>query len=166
VMLILEEHEIEEFIKEEVPKPEGDEAKEKHKNNLVKVKRIIADSIKDHLIPHISYLKTPKHMFDTLSRLYEGKNINRNMTLRTQLKSVKMQNSETIQSYFTRVSKTKEQLEAIRDKVEEVELIMTTLNGLPIPWESLIQGICSRRKLMKFKRLWEDCTKEEARMEA
>jgi len=126
-MLILEEHDLEGSVKEEVPEPEEDVAKAKHKKNLVKAKRIIADSIKDHLIPHISSLTTPKQMFDALSRLYEGKNINQKMTLRTQLKSVKMQNSETIQSYFTRVLQIKEQLEAIGDKVEEVELVMTTL---------------------------------------
>jgi hypothetical protein len=145
VMLILEENDLEGFIEEEVQEPEGDEAKAKHKKNLVKAKRIIADSIKDHLIPHVSSLKTPKQMFDALSRLYEGKNINRKMTLRTQLKNVKMQNSETIQSYFTRVSQIKEQLEAIGDTVEEVELVMTTLNGLPKSWESFIQGIWFKR---------------------
>jgi hypothetical protein len=37
---------------------------------------------------------------------------------------------------------------------------------LPRSWESFIQGICSRRKLTKFSRLWEDCTQEEARMVA
>jgi hypothetical protein len=88
------------------------------------------------------------------------------MTLRTQLKNMKMQSSETIQSYFTRVSQLNEQLEAIGDTVEEAELVMTTLNGLPRSWESFIQGICSRRKLTKFSRLWEDCTQEEARMVA
>ena len=67
-------------------------------------KRIIADSIKYHLIPHVSSIKTPKAMFDALTKLFEGKNINRKMTLRNQLKNVKIQNAKTIQSYFTRVS--------------------------------------------------------------
>ena len=64
-------------------------------------KRIIVDSVKDHLIPHVSSIKTPKAMFDALTKLFEGKNINRKMTLRNQLKNVKIQNEETIQSYFT-----------------------------------------------------------------
>ena len=81
VMLILEEHDLEGFIEAEVPKPEGDKAKARHKKSLIKAKRIIADSIKDHLIPHVSSLKTPKEMFDALSRLYEGKNINRKIIL-------------------------------------------------------------------------------------
>ena len=69
------------------------------------------------------------------------------MTLRTQLKGVKMQMTKNIQSYFTRVSQIKEQLEAIWDNIEEVEVEMNTLNGLPRSWEYFIQGICSRMKL-------------------
>ena len=77
-------------------------------------------------------------MFDALTKLFEGKNINRKMTLRNQLKNVKIQNAETIQSYFTRVSQIKEQLEAVYDEVENAEIVMTTLNGLPRPWDSVI----------------------------
>ena len=82
ISLVLEENELDSYINEEVPVPEGDDAKALHKNKLVMEKRIIADSIKDHLIPQVSSLKTPKAMFDSLTKLFEGKNINRNMTLR------------------------------------------------------------------------------------
>ena len=60
------------------------------------------------------------------------------MTLRNQLKNVKIQDLETIQSYFSRVSQIKEQLEAIEENVEEGEIMMTTLNGLPKSWDSFI----------------------------
>ena len=50
------------------------------------------------------------------------------MNLRNQLKNVKIQNVETIQSYFTRVSQIKEQLEAVDEEVENAEIVMTTLN--------------------------------------
>ena len=59
-----------------------------HKKNFVKTKRIIDDSIKDHLIPQVSSLKTPKSMFDALTKLFEGNNIKRKMNLRNQLKNV------------------------------------------------------------------------------
>ena len=80
------------------------------------------------------------------------------MTLRNQLKNVKIQNSESMQSYFIRVAQLKEQLEAIEEKVEEGAIAMTTLNGLPRSWDSFIQGICARKKLITFNRLWEECT--------
>ena len=47
----LEENELDSFINEEVPVPKGDEAKVLHKKKMVMEKRIIVDSIKDHLIP-------------------------------------------------------------------------------------------------------------------
>ena len=75
-------------------------------------------------------------MFDSLTKLFEGKNINRKMTLRNQLKNVKIQNAETIQSYFTRVSQIKEQLEIVDEEVENANIVMTTLNGLPRSWDS------------------------------
>jgi hypothetical protein len=76
VTLLLEEHELDKFIIEEVQEPQGDEAKEKYKMDMVREKRIIADSIKDHLIHHISLLPSPKKMIDTLTHLFEGRNIN------------------------------------------------------------------------------------------
>ena len=67
VMLILEEHDLEGYIKDEAKEPEGDEAKANHKKDMIKAKRIIADSIKDHLIPQVSSKNTPKEMFDALT---------------------------------------------------------------------------------------------------
>ena len=52
ISLVLEENEFDSYISGGVPVPDqGDEAKALHKKNLIKAKKIIADSIKDHLIP-------------------------------------------------------------------------------------------------------------------
>ena len=40
IMLILKEHDLDGFIKEDVKEPEGEEEKEKHKKDMIKVKRI------------------------------------------------------------------------------------------------------------------------------
>jgi hypothetical protein len=92
-------------------------------------------------------------MFDALTRLYDGRNINQKMNLRTQLKSTRMQKGETIQKYFSRISQFKEQLEAIEDTIDEDELIMTALNGLTKPWDAFIQTICARKEKLQFDSL-------------
>ena len=89
-------------------------------------------------------------MYDSLARMYEGRNINRKMNLRAQLKSTKMSHGESIQDYFTRISQFKEQLEAIGDNLNEDELVMTAHNGLTRPWESFIQMMCARKESIKF----------------
>ena len=82
------------------------------------------------------------------------------------MKNVKIQNADTIQSYFTRVSQIKEQLEALDEEVENAEIVMTTFIGLPRSWYSFIQGIYARKKLVKLSRLWEECSQEEAQIAA
>jgi hypothetical protein len=58
-----------------VPEPDEEEQKTKHKKNENKAKRIVLDSLKDHLIPHIFELQTTRKMYEALSRLYESKDI-------------------------------------------------------------------------------------------
>ena len=55
--LILQENDIDKYVKEEVVEAE---AKEKHRKDMIRAHRIIVDSIKDHLIPQVSSKKTPK----------------------------------------------------------------------------------------------------------
>ena len=136
--LILRENDLEKYIKGEVAELEEDETKEMHRKDMIRAMRIIVDSIKYHLIPQVSSKKTPKEMYDSLSRMYEGRNTNRKMNLRSQLKSTKMCQGESIQDYFTRVSQFKEKLESIGDSLDEDELDMTALNGLTRPWDSFI----------------------------
>ena len=115
-------------------------------------------------MPHVSSFKTPKELYDALKKMFELKNINQKMTFKSQLKNLKIWNSETIQSYFTRVVQIKEQLEAVEENVEEREIVMTTLNGLPRSWDSFIQGICARSKLISFNKLREKCAQVEAKL--
>ena len=106
--LIIIENDLDKYIKDEVTEPEEGEAKEKHQKNLIKAMRIalriIADYIKDHLIPQVPSKETPNKMYDSLSRMYEGRNMNIKMNLRAQLNSTKMSKGESIQDYLTRVS--------------------------------------------------------------
>ena len=121
--LILRDNDLDKCIKGDVAEPKEDGVKEKHKKDLIREMRILADYIKYHLIPQVSSKETPKEMYDALSRMYEGRNINRKMNVRAQLKSTNMSQGESIQDYFTRVSQFKEKLEAIGDSLDEDELV-------------------------------------------
>ena len=50
--LILEENDLARLVKEEVLEPTDAAKKAKHQKDTIRAKRIIADSIKDHLIPY------------------------------------------------------------------------------------------------------------------
>jgi hypothetical protein len=93
LQMILDENDLLEHVTVGIPELEEEEQKTKHKKNEKKSKRIMSDSINDHLIPHIFELQTTKQMYEALSRLYETKDISRNLALRNQLHYMKMENS-------------------------------------------------------------------------
>ena len=85
------------YMSREVPVPEGDEARSLIEEEL-------GQGQEDHgWFSHGSTCTTSVFLkdiedADSLTKLFEGKNINQNMTLRNQLKNVKIQNAETMQS--------------------------------------------------------------------
>ena len=124
------------------------------------------DSVKDHLDPQISENSTARRMFKILKKLFEHNSIDVTLTLRNQLLNMKMTKSEDIASYFMRTTELWHKLKFSGDNLEENDLVMTILNGLPPSWESFIQTISGRIKLPKFDNLWAECTHEETRIAA
>ena len=104
-------------------------------------------------------------MLKTLKKLFEHSSINVTLTLiRNQLSNMKMTKFEDIASYFMRVTELWDKLKSSGDNLEEKDLIMTNLNGIPPYWESFIQTISGRTKFPKFDKLWVECTEEETRI--
>jgi hypothetical protein len=124
----------------------------------------LEDSIKDQLIPNVPELKTPKEMFDSLTRLYERKNTSKKLTLRHKIRNVMMNKSKTMSNYFMKISQIKDHLVAIGDSMDDAELVTMILNGFPSSWDPFFQGIYVRSKLPKFDNLWTHCTQEESRL--
>ena len=52
------------------------------KKKNIKAKRIILDSVKDHIIPHLSSRDFAYQMWESLRNLYQSSNQNRKMVLR------------------------------------------------------------------------------------
>jgi hypothetical protein len=158
VLISLEENDLLQIVEDGVPEPEDATKKAEWKKNDVKARKIPIDSVKDHLVPHISKLKPAKAMFDALRKLFENSNTNRALALRQQLNHVKMTRADSIASYFMKVSELRDQLGAIGEIVTDREFVMITLNGLRKSWEPFIQSVSGQSKLPKFDCLWADCT--------
>ena len=104
LLLILERNDLLKFVNEKVPEPEAEEDKSQWRKSDAKARRILVDTIKDHLVPQISKKKTPRKMFKTLKKLFKHSSINVTLTLRNQLSNMKMTKSENIASYFMRIT--------------------------------------------------------------
>ena len=103
-------------MKRKIVKPEFEEGKEKELQNVAAMEKfkysdinamsIIVESIKDHLIPYISHLDSSK-MYDALTNIFSIINIRRVMSLKNELRDMKMNDEDSITSYFVRISQLK-----------------------------------------------------------
>jgi hypothetical protein len=97
------------IVKEKIVKPEF-EGKEKEPQNIAAMEKfkdsdinamsIIVESIKDHLIPYISHIDSSKKMYDVLTNLFSVRNIGQVMSLKNELRDMKMNDADSITSNF------------------------------------------------------------------
>jgi hypothetical protein len=121
--LILAKNKVLDIVKGKIVKPEFEEGEEKEPQNVAAMEKfkdvdinamsIIVDSIKDHLIPYISHLDSSKKMYDSLTNLFSVRNIGQFMSLKNELCDMKMNDDDSITSYFVRISQLRDQLQAI-----------------------------------------------------
>ena len=65
-VLILDENDLLKLVNEKVPKAGTEEDKSHWKRSYARARRILVDSVRDHLVPQISQKKTTRKMFKTL----------------------------------------------------------------------------------------------------
>jgi hypothetical protein len=139
--LILAKNKVLDIVKGKIMEPQFEAGKEKEpqnvavmekfKDNDINAMSIIVDSVKYHLIPYISHLDSSKKMYDALTNLFSVKNIGQVMSLKNELRDMKMNDDDSITSYFVRISQLRDQLQAIEEIISENELVNIVLNGLP-----------------------------------
>ena len=153
VLIILREMELEQYIESNLPMPESEVGKVTWKRHNNKAMKIIIDFVKDNILPSISNLQIAFEMFSTIQDTFEINNTSRLLTLKQDLLYIKMKNGESITSYFLRITELKDQLATMNNQVDDNELSMIALRGLPLSWETFIRGLSSRPELPKFDQL-------------
>jgi hypothetical protein len=172
--LILSKNKVLDIVKGKIVKPEFKEGEEKEPQNVAAMEKfkdvdinamsIIVDSIKDHLIPYISHLDSSKKMYDSLINLFSVRNIGQVMSLKNELHDMKMNDDDSITSYFVRISQLRDQIQAIEKITSEKELVNIVLNGLPKTWDAFAASMNTRKEYPTFEELWTCCAQEESRI--
>jgi putative lipoic acid-binding regulatory protein len=149
------------IVKGKIVEPQFEEGKEKEPRNVVVMENfkdsdinamtIIVDSAKDHLIPYISHLDSSKKMYDALTNLFSAKNIGQVMSLKNELRDMKMNHDDSITSYLVRISQLRDQLQAIEEIISEKEPVNKVLNGLPKTWDAFAASMNTRKEYPTFE---------------
>jgi hypothetical protein len=162
--LILAKNKVMNIMKGKIVKPEFEEGKEKEPQNVAVMEKfkdgdinamsIIVDSIKYHFIPYISHIDSSKKMYDALTNLFSVRNIGQVMSLKNELRDMRMNDDESIKSYFVKMSQLRDQLQAIEEIISDKKLVNIVLNGLPKTWDAFAARMNTRKEYPTFEELW------------
>jgi hypothetical protein len=112
---------------------------------------IIVDSVNDNFIPYLSHLDSSNKMYDSLTNLFLVTNIGQVVSLKNELHDMKMNDDDSIPSYFVKMSQLRDQLQAIEEIISEKELVNIVLNGLPKTWDAFSTSMNTRTKYPTFE---------------
>jgi fatty acid-binding protein DegV len=98
-------------------------------------------SFEDSQIPIVRDVTTPKKALKLLSKQHKDKGIAYKAYLRKRFHNARMENGETVTEYLNNVVKLKQQLEQLGAKIDEYDLIITILNGLPDKFQNIVVAL-------------------------
>jgi hypothetical protein len=108
LQITLEENDLLSLIEKTLPTTTTDEEKVDWKADDVKARKIIIYSVRDHLLPYISTLKTTYETYNALKKMFERNDTNKDLTLKHQLQNIKMMKADSIATFFMNISESRD----------------------------------------------------------
>ena len=90
---------------------------EKYKKGEVMEQKIIVESIKYHLVPFVTNLKTSKAMYDKLVKLYSISTQGQDISLRNKIYRIMQSKDEGMATYIMNISQIRDQLQGLGETV-------------------------------------------------
>ena len=142
IQLLLALKDVSEYVtdREHPGVPESDEHKQWLRNEN-KAKAIIGLSLSDEHLEHVRDCETAMDMWETIPNVFERHALLNKLAARRHFYTVTMKSNEKVLAYINRVIQLAGRLKSMKVEIDDKEIAMAVLNGLPARFESLIVAI-------------------------
>jgi hypothetical protein len=153
--VVLEDNGLKEFIDKCFPKPDDANSAnlDAWKKKVAKVRRILLEGVRDHIVSNIHGKSTPYAMWKTFMDLFQNSNDYRKLALKDKLKKIKMEKGDSIPKYLLKFFQCRDELGSVGIKFTDDDLVRLVLLGLPKICHSYQDSINGREKLPDWERL-------------
>ena len=141
VELILQFKELGAHIEDSEKQPTGSDDAEKWFKDDAKAKAVIGLTLSDEHLEHVRDCVTAASMWSTITDLFQRKTLLNKLTTRRRFYSAKMADSEKAMAFISRVRQLGADCKAMGVAIDDQEMAMTVLCGLPPKYEHLIVAI-------------------------
>ena len=152
---VLEDNGLKEFIDAEIPKlaSSDDAALDTWKKKTTKCRRILLEVVKDHIMSSLHGKASPLLMWKALTGLFQSKSDQRKLALKDKLRNIKMEKGDSIPKYLTKFFQCKDELGSVGVTIDDEDLVILALLGLPKSWHSYQDFVNGREKFPGWERL-------------
>ena len=142
IQLLLSLKDVDQQITDDAPSdPSTEESRRKWLRDDNRAKALIGLSLSDEHLEHVRDAKTAKDMWQAILNVFERHTLLNRLAARRQFYTVTMQNDEKVLTYINRVNQLAARLKSMNVDIDDKEMAMAVLNGLPARFESLIVAL-------------------------
>jgi hypothetical protein len=115
------------------------------KKKDAKAKAVIGLTLSDEHLEHVRSAKTAAEMWTALKNVSQTNSLRNKLAARRRFCTVSMMEDEGMLTYINRVLQIAEELKSMDAKIDETEVAMAVLNGLPSKYDHLIVALDALR---------------------
>jgi len=130
ILLVLNRNRVKNFALKVIAVPVDPSDNDRYEEAMARVKCIILDGVKDHVVPHITEKETTVEMWEALKNLYQHISVQRRMLLENQMRSYQMKKGQLIDTFLGGLNEIRDQLTAIGATQDQELMVRTTLNAV------------------------------------
>lgn len=116
---------------------------------MPKMRRIIPEGVRDHIVSNLHSKETPFAMWKALASLFQNNNDHRKLALKDKLRKIKMEKGDSIPKYLTKFTQCGDELGIVSVTITEDNLVNLALLRLPKSWHSYQDSVNGREKLQE-----------------
>ena len=130
---VLEDNGLKEFIDRDVPKlgSSDDALLDAWKKKTAKMRRILLEGVKNHIVSSLYGKATPFLMWKALTDFFQSRSDQRKLALKDKLRKIKMEKGDSIPKYLMKFVHYKDDLGSVGVTVDEKYLVILAVLGLP-----------------------------------
>ena len=165
IQLVLSLKEVDSYISDDPPDRESDSYSEWRKGDL-KAKALIGLTLSDTHLEQVQHAYSAKEMWILICDIFEKHTLLNKLAARRRFYTAKMHDTEKILAFAARVRQMAATLKSMSVSIEDSEMAMALLNGLPDRFDSFISALDAAHTdddHLTFELVQSRCLQEEQR---
>lgn len=139
ILLLLSLRDVDDHIDSE--RPEDDDQIEAWRKKDKKAKALIGLSVSDQILEHIRHVDSAAGMWTAIKNIFERHTLLNKLSARRKFYTATKSEEETVLQFSNRIRQLASTLKSMNVTIEDNEMAMALLNGLPDPFDPLISAL-------------------------